>query len=744
MRGARAPGWCWTVRRPPPTRPWLAELVERASRHRFFGEALVCVNAWNEWAEGAYLEPDQHFGAAFANATGRAITGMTRSTRVRVLLVGHDAFPAGAQHLLVRIGRQLQRAHGVEVAFLLLGGGRLEARYRAVAPVTLVGSEQDLETAIEAQYAQGFRVAIVNTCAAAQAVGALVANGFAVTLLVHELPRLLRGMSLLERTAVAAPAARRVVFPAPFVRDRFTELVALNPARTRILPQGVYQDIAFSAAAREDRRRELGVAPDATLAVGIGYADLRKGFDLFLQTWRAAHRLDPTAHFLWLGEMDPQLRHHLGDEIADAQATGRFHAPGWTDDVTGWLSAADVFVLSSREDPFPSVVLEALSAGIPALAFDGSGGIPDLLHQYEAGDTVKLGDVDAMATRVLALGRDAAHEGRRDRLAHVARTHFAFHHYVADLLAVACPSLLPITVLVPNYNYARYLQQRLASIFAQSYPVIEVIVLDDASTDDSVDTARRVADEWRRDIAVVQGEINSGSVFRQWRRGVDLARGGWVWIAEADDACDPQLLDTLVQAVARAPDALLAFADSRSIDADGNPIWPSYKAYYAQTGGGKAEPDLLARDAVFTAAEFVRRCLSERNLILNVSAVLWRRDALLAALDRCGAELDAFRLAGDWRLYLEVLAGASGSVAYAASPLNVHRRHEGSVTGMLDGAPHVEEIARVHRVAASLPGADAGLAVRQTRYLNGVAEQLGVLPAAKRPSRAKAPAVPAV
>ena len=68
--------------------------------------------------------------------------------------------------------------------------------------------------------------------------------------------------------------------------------------------------------------------------------------------------------FCWIGDADPTLQTYLGPEIAAAESTGRFFMPGFQQDVAEWLSAADVFALTSREDPYPSVVLEALSAGL--------------------------------------------------------------------------------------------------------------------------------------------------------------------------------------------------------------------------------------------------------------------------------------------------------------------------------------------------------------------------------------------
>src|SRR3984893_17231816 len=100
-----------------------------------------------------------------------------------------------------------------------------------------------------------------------------------------------------------------------------------------------------------------------------------------------------------------------------------------------------------------------------------------------------------------------------------------------------------VSVIIPNYNHAAYLRQRIDTVLRQTYQDFEVILMDDCSTDDS----RTIISEYSSDprIRIELNETNSGSTFRQWKKGIALARGEYIWIAESDDYSDERFLEQL-------------------------------------------------------------------------------------------------------------------------------------------------------------------------------------------------------
>jgi glycosyltransferase involved in cell wall biosynthesis len=700
---------------------WLERLVDYTEREKFFGEKILCVNAWNEWAEGAFLEPDIHFGAAFLNATARAICARpVEDMPAGILLVGHDAHPHGAQMLLLHLARHLRRTCGIHVHLLLLGVGPLLGKYYQAADVSVAYDKTIIGNLLDKYRQAGIRTAIVNSAASSRVVPWLMARGISATLLVHEMPRLLKEYNLEIQTKLGATAAARTVYSSDFVRDAVSTAIGLNQANAVILPQGNYQNVSFDAGARQAVRERLGIGASDYLILGVGFGDIRKGFDLFVQMGAKLSQLRDDVWFVWVGEIHATLQTYLHTEIEAAGQRGRFHQIGFTENVAPYFSAADVYALTSREDPYPTVVLEALSCGVPCVAFERTGGIPDLLRRADAGAVAKPGDTDAFINELLSLLDHAVLDTNRRRLAALAAG-FDFPGYADDLLRIAQPGLKSISACVLSYNYGRFLEGRLRTIFAQTYPVREVLLFDDASSDNSIDVARQAAAAAGREITVIANAKNSGSVFAQWRRAAAAAKGDYIWIAEADDECAPQFLQRLVLAMADADAALLAFTDSKAIDETGSVTMRSYRPYYFESG----VPE-LANSGIWNADDFARKCLSERNLILNVSAVLWRREALLAALAACGPELDDWALAGDWRLYVEMLAGQAGQVVYVAEALNTHRRHGAGVTQGLAAESHVAEIAAMHALAAARLNLTKAAKARQSEYIKQIMRQFGL------------------
>lgn len=220
-----------------------------------------------------------------------------------------------------------------------------------------------------------------------------------------------------------------------------------------------------------------------------------------------------------------------------------------------------------------------------------------------------------------------------------------------------------VSIVVPNYNYARFLDERFRTILSQSYADCEIIFLDDASADDSVALAReRYADRIDR---IEVNAANSGNPFIQWNRGVRLARGEFVWIAEADDFCEPQFLERMLAAIQQSPKIGLAYCTTVPVDEDGHVIDAGFHQRYLSD----LDSERWHGDHVADGRSEVRRYLGRKNTVTNVSGVLFRREAYVAA----GFAPEHLRMCGDWLTYCRLLH--DWDVAFVSEALNYHRQH---------------------------------------------------------------------
>ena len=171
-----------------------------------------------------------------------------------------------------------------------------------------------------------------------------------------------------------------------------------------------------------------------------------------------------------------------------------------------------------------------------------------------------------------------------------------------------------VSVIIPNYNHAPYLKERIDSVLNQTYQDFEVIILDDCSPDNSVE----VIEQYRSNPHVSHiliNEQNTRNTFIQWERGISMAKGRYIWIAESDDVAELQLLETLIGQLEQHPDASVAFCHSRLIDADGALL-------SEQNTKNPAQPGQITIDGSCT---FLRHLLIF-NYIYNASMAVFRRD----------------------------------------------------------------------------------------------------------------------
>jgi glycosyltransferase involved in cell wall biosynthesis len=217
-----------------------------------------------------------------------------------------------------------------------------------------------------------------------------------------------------------------------------------------------------------------------------------------------------------------------------------------------------------------------------------------------------------------------------------------------------------VSVVVPNYNHANHLGQRLDTVFNQTFTDFEVIILDDHSTDGSQAIFYRYNDP--RIVHRIFSTRNSGNPFLQWKQGLKKARGSWVWFAESDDYADLSFLDKLTAAATMSPNIGLAYADSVAVDEAGN-----VQGTFAALKNKRFHTQRWHHNYTNNGADEIERYLLPGGTINNSSAVLFNREVLMKA-----NPFDlGLRYIGDKYAFIKVLSNTD--VAYVAEGLNFYR-----------------------------------------------------------------------
>ncbi|MEP3656158.1 MAG: glycosyltransferase [Litorimonas sp.] len=458
---------------------------------------------------------------------------------------------------------------------------------------------------------------------------------------------------------------------------------------------------------------------DGMLRVGMLSSNIKKkGVDELHKLAIAAEKEDLPILFLAYGPETDDVR-RIKAHIKSVGGPSNLIFPGYVQDPKDAVRKLDVVVnLSLFAESFGRTAVEAMSAGRPIIGYN-HGALREVIDHNVSGFHIqykrpqeaihylkKFIETPALMSEMGKKGYERALtyysyntlSRNINAVFHTALVEDSdspqdlFQAFLASPINIEDSSALPrerpkVSVVIPNYNYAHYLEERLGSILNQTYLPTEIIFLDDCSPDNSLEVAKEILERQANGdnpvpYRIIPNEKNAG-VYRQWLKAVEEAKEDWIWIAEADDTSHPKFLETLVSKV--EPRTSLVYCQSRKIDEVGEEISPNNFAHTNDISPTKWMSD-YQENGVFE----VVNSLVYRNSIPNTSSAIFRKSAAKGM----GPQLTTFKYSGDWFFYSYLLA--RGDIGYSRHPYNNFRRHDGGVTRQQSKtSPYLIELSRI-------------------------------------------------
>ena len=223
-----------------------------------------------------------------------------------------------------------------------------------------------------------------------------------------------------------------------------------------------------------------------------------------------------------------------------------------------------------------------------------------------------------------------------------------------------------LTIILPSYNHQKFLKQRLDSIINQTFTDWQLIIIDDNSTDGSIDVLKNFTNDNKSIVKhLVINPNNSGSGYNSWKKGIELADTEYIWIAETDDYSAPSFLLDSINALEKNKKSSLCFCASNYIDKNGNFLYDS----------SMRTLDLDVHDGSFKSFKYnvLIDNMPFKPYITNGSSVVFR-----TPFDKIPNEIFLNKQSSD--IFLWTFLVKNNEFVFLNKKLNYFRRHKESTT----------------------------------------------------------------
>ncbi len=319
--------------------------------------------------------------------------------KTRILFIGHEASATGAPFILYYIIKWLKENSDFECALLLLKGGVILEKYEQLSIPVLLKDELPVNLA---GFLADFDADLIygNTVLSAPLMYEMALIKKTATLLhIHELELSIEMLIGLERYRqfstqidVTIGAGKNV----SQLLDKYQSKPSIN------IPEFVPCSEILAKIKAESKSKWIpeGISNGDQIVLGCGTGSWRKGIDLFLRIAQIASKKMERLKFIWVGYVTPEEMSLINYEMDKMCIQDLVHFAGFQENVFPYFKRADVFLLTSREDPFPLVCLEAACGKLPIICFDKGNGISSFA-EYDAAIVVEYLNVNAMAEKTI-------------------------------------------------------------------------------------------------------------------------------------------------------------------------------------------------------------------------------------------------------------------------------------------------------------------------------------------------------